>query len=301
MENLKIQPENDFSELLERALTHANPNIQALAVNEIARVLRLPNGNKSIDLNIFHLLIKKSLPSAETKVGTPTILLLIELLPQFIDISNVKVHLESNLDGSDVIRCRTYEIAIKVSKKSAHLLEKLNFILNRAIADIDNPDILLQLNIMELLSDLASTEHGLVYLENKKVFEILLKKVETIEENPLAGILAPGLMKFFGNIAAIQPSKIINDYPQIISSLFDCLAGNDFQLLPISFDTLANCCKTDEGKKAVDQIPGGKIKDALRDIVDSLQNYPTEIKIRALSCLEGVFFVDPENVNNQIR
>ena len=299
MDNLKIQPENDFSELLERALTHANPNIQALGVNEIGRVLRLPNGNKNIDLQIFVLLIKKCLPSDDTKVGTPTIELLVELLPQFIDIS--KVHLESNLDGSDVIRCRTYEVAIKVSKKSAQFLEKLDYILNRAISDIDNPDILLQLNVLELLSDLASCGQGLVYLENKKVFETLLKKVETIEENPLAGILAPGLMKFFGNIAAVQPSKIINDYPQIINSLFECLAGNDFALLPIGFDTLANCCKTDDGKRAVDQIPGGKMKEALKDIVDSLQNYPTEIKIRALNCLEGVFFVDSENVNNQIR
>ena len=53
-------------------------------------------------------------------------------------------------------------------------------------------DILLQLNCLELLSDLAVTEHGLLYLDQEGIVGKLETMMQSTENDPLAGFLVPG-------------------------------------------------------------------------------------------------------------
>jgi 26S proteasome non-ATPase regulatory subunit 5 len=201
--------------------------------------------------------------------------------------------------SDDTIRCRTYNVAVILARKSPILLEKTDFILKQAIQDLQTNDILLQLNVLEILSDLALESYGLTYIENKGVFNHLLKKIEAIEEDPIGPILIPGLMKFFGNVAAIHPSKIFKDYPIVINSLFDCLLSEDPKLLKPGYETLGHLAEFSDGKISLDNT--GRIGAVLKNIVDLIPSHPSDLKIQALNCLESVFLVDPENPNNQIR
>lgn len=210
----------------------------------------------------------------------------------------MKNNLEVALENDDVVRCRVYNVAIQVARKSAILLEKTDFILKRAVEDLQSTDILLQLNVLEILSDLALESHGLTYIENKGVFAFLIKKIEKIEDDPMSAILIPALMKFFGNVAYIHPSKIFKDYPIVINSLFDCLLSEDNRLLKPGYETLGHLSTSCEGKIALD---GEKIGEILKNIVESIPSHPTDLKIEALNCLESVFVVNPVNINNQIR
>ena len=64
--------------------------------------------------------------------------------------------------------------------------------------ELHKDDILLQLNCLELLSDLAITEHGLLYLDQEGIVGKLETLMQTTENDPLASFLIPGEFKRFG-------------------------------------------------------------------------------------------------------
>ena len=299
MSNLKVQETNNFLEILENILKHKNPKVQSIGVRQVEK---LANKDLVQDVNIIMMIID-CLQSKETSVGTPCIGILITMLSNnnFLDYQNIKSKLELTLNETDdIIRCRSYNVAVGIATKNAFLLEKVDFLLQRALSEFEKKDLLLQLNILELLKELCLEAHGLVYLENKGTIEKLLRKIETIEEDPLAAVLIPGLMKFFGNMAITDPDKIINSYPAMITSLFNCLTSEDFQLLYTGFDTLGHISREPNGKIVLNNIPGDGFVNVLKNIVRSIPNYPSELKTRSVICLANVFYVDPAQVNNQL-
>lgn len=299
MSNLELEKSIKNTSLLESALTHHNPKVQALGCVEVSRILRnCPNAIK--DVNIVIALID-CLKSAELSVSLPCIPILVQLIPQFIAISTVIGRFNHTLDGEASVKARTYEIAVKVAKETPELLNKMDNVLEKAVADLESNDILFQLNVIEILSELAEHEHGLVYLENKGVFMKLLKEVEQITQNPLSNLVIPGLMKFYGRIAENHPEKIFEHSPQVIYALFDCLVmALDYTILPTALDTLAVLGRSRKGKIYLENSFGPNVKQTLNDMGVNIQNLPTDLKVRILECLINLFYTNPEENDNQL-
>ena len=68
-------------------------------------------------------------------------------------------------------------------------------LLQQFLNELHKDDILLQLNCLELLSDLAVTEHGLLYLDQEGVVGKLETLMQMTENDPLASFLIPGKYK----------------------------------------------------------------------------------------------------------
>ena len=68
-------------------------------------------------------------------------------------------------------------------------------LLQQFINELHRDDILVQLNCLELLSDLALVEHGLAYLDQQGVLATLENMMKSSESDPLAGFLIPGTVK----------------------------------------------------------------------------------------------------------
>lgn len=217
---------------------NSNENVQLLALNKISKYLKKHPELTSLDLDITIAIIK-CLDQLETNIGALAIeilsRILIDNLNNEIIMNELLKRCESN---SEIIRCRIYEIGINLAKISPSILDKVDFILNCLLKELDGQDLLLHLNILEILVPLGELNHGLVYLEYKEVFENICKRIEQIPENPLDTILVPGFMKFFGKIAYYQPQKIITGYPKMLHLLFNCLMSEDISVLPTAFDTL---------------------------------------------------------------
>lgn len=299
MSNLELEKSIKNTSLLESALTHRNPKVQALGCDEISRILR--NCSNGInDVNIVIALID-CLKSKELNVSLPCIPILVQLLPKFIDISTVNGRFMRTLDDEASVKCRTYEIAVKIGKDTPELLNKMENVIEKAVGDLDSSDILFQLNVIEILSELAENDHGMVYLENKGVFVSLLKKVEQISQNPLSNLVIPGLMKFYGRIAGTYPEKIFENSPQIIHALFDCLVISlDYTILPTALDTLGILGRSRQGKIYLENSFGQKMKQTLHDMSVNFQNLPTDLKIRILDCLINLFYANPVENDNQL-
>lgn len=302
MSNLKLSDEPDLSELVETLIKHPNARVKTVAVRFVEKNLLLTSALHNVGIVLLFI---ECLKSPETSVGVPSIQILVELLSirNFSDDPAIKQQLLSAVDvGNETVTLRVYSVAIGVARKSAEMLDKMQFLLEKCIDEIDKNDLLVLMNVLEVLKDLCLESFGLVYLENKGVFTKLLKRVETISEDPLASILVPGLMKFFGNVAVVFPDKIINAYPALIGILFDCLLSDDFQLMYTALDTMGYLAKFDDGKRALDSIDGDQCLKILTHVSKSMPNYPSDLKVRVLSCFENVFWVDSTGVvNNQIN
>lgn len=301
MTNLKLTDEPDLSEIVEKIIKHPNARVQTVAVRFVEKNLIQCQDLHNIETLLLFI---ECLKSTETSIGVPSIQILIDLLSSqnFLNDSAVKQQLLSALAIADeTVALRIYSIAVGVARKSPEMLEKMEFLLEMCISDIEKNDLLVMMNVLEVLKDLCLESYGLVYLENKGVFGKLIKKIESINNDPLATILVPGLMKFFGNVAVVFPEKIFNAYPALVSTLFTCILSDDFQLLFTALDTLGYLAKFDDGKRALDSLDGDQCLKVLQHIAQAIPRYPSEIKVRALNCFENVFFVEPADTrNNQI-
>ena len=87
-----------------------------------------------------------------------------------------------------------FQTVVKISQKSLPGLQKSaeTGILQQFINELHKDDILLQLNCLELLSDLATVEHGLAYLDQQGVVSKLESMLQSSQSDPLAGFLTPG-------------------------------------------------------------------------------------------------------------
>lgn len=237
MSNLDLGPEptKNFY-YLERSLEHSNDEVKILGLNEVQRISEQAS-NQIFTQNLV-IAALKCLENPKEKVGTMAVKVLPKILPTFLTDHSVQTNLKELLTCSDLIRCRTYDVSVAIAKESQGNLEQIAYAVDRLCLDLSTNDILLELNILEFLSDLAQTEHGWLYLENKEIFKKITENVENLDTNPLKNLLIPGYMKFFGNVASKQPAKIIQGFPLIINALLDCIIfDTDSTILPVVFDT----------------------------------------------------------------
>ncbi|XP_053685156.1 26S proteasome non-ATPase regulatory subunit 5 [Sabethes cyaneus] len=298
MSNLSIDEPAEVKNVIEKSLSHTNPKVQSFGLRELRRLLSTQPDSFANETVV--LLVIQCLASDETSVGTPSIDLLVQLLPRFVNLRSVQKNLENVLIKKDIVRCRLYEVAVKVGGQSPALLDSMDKLLQRSVQELEGEDILLQLNVLQVLSELALSEHGMAYLENNGIFDNLMRKINRLDEDPVAAILIPGLMRFYGSIAAIHPAKIYEGYPKIISLLFDCLLSEDLSILPVAFDTLGYIAHPSEGKRQLHYKHGALLKKSLKHFHTNIRNLPNELKLRLLSCLQLLFTIDTSVADNQI-
>ena len=66
--------------------------------------------------------------------------------------------------------------------------------------EVKKDDVLLQLNALELLTDLAQVHQGLDFLESTKVLQELENFIDTLATSATGGFLVPGIVKLFGRL-----------------------------------------------------------------------------------------------------
>lgn len=241
MSNLDLTDTTKNCDYLERSLEHTNDSVKVLGLNEVDRISRqFPN--QLFSQNVI-IAVLKCLESPQENAGILAVKILPIILPKLLTDHSVHINLNRLLTCSDLIRCRVYDVSIAIAKQSQDNLECVSYVIDRLCTDLHTNDILLELNILEFISDLAQTDHGWLYLENKGMFKKITEKLDSLEKNSLKNLLFPGYMKFFGNIALKQPTKIMQGFPLFINALMDllleCIVSEaDGNTLPVVFDTL---------------------------------------------------------------
>ncbi|XP_011695433.1 PREDICTED: 26S proteasome non-ATPase regulatory subunit 5 isoform X2 [Wasmannia auropunctata] len=202
----------------------------------------------------------------------------------------------------DTVSFRVYEVIVDIATTSQEALEVTaqSGFLNSLINILENDDVLLQLNALELLTQLAVSGEGLSYLEQQEVLVKLVQKIAQVNENPLSNLVLPGLMKFFGSIACHWPNEMFSKYPVIVIALFDVIDSGDESLLGPALDTLGFVSESVEGKYALEAVGDDAMLGALKKIAEIVQRMPTDLRIRGLSSLYRILRVERHEQDNRI-
>lgn len=293
LSSLDLKNDHDNVLLLDDMIRHANENVKIIGLTQLERLVNKHPESHHQSAIILDVIRCLELPS--TPVGTLAMKILYIELPKHFGSADVLSAIESAGSSSTTSKCRVYEIVVKVAAASATNMQRVESILERILADLASDDILLQLNVMEILSELVVTEHGLAYLEQQGLFPRLMTALENIDMMP---ILFPGFIKFFGSVANSHPEKIFTKFSHICKPLFETIIANDSSTLSPCLETLGVLGRSKQGKVGLSGLtlvcPEGDMKMVLMEIAMYLNTLPTEEQIRILNCLELLFRLQPE-------
>ncbi|EDV34444.1 uncharacterized protein Dana_GF21324, isoform A [Drosophila ananassae] len=295
--------DEQLPDLLEPGLTNSNPVVRSLVLRAIlTEVNRQYNSGRVRELpgNELVCLVLDELKRPDTEESTVAIEILSIVLHQRVNDGAVQAKLVQLLQQDEIVRCRAYELGVKLAKSSAATLKSVEFILDAALSELDNDDVLLQASVMEVLVPLAEQNHGLSYMERRNVFDVINNRVQRIEENPLDALLIPSIMKFFGKIAAVQPQKIIIGYPNMLDCLFQQLQSENEVNLPTAMDTLANLAATSQGKQLLHKNFQQSMEMTLKKYASYTKNLSAPIKERLLNSLDVIYAVESKPPSQEI-
>ena len=146
-------------------------------------------------------------------------------------------------------------------------------------------DILVQLNAIEILSNLVETKHGINYLTSLNILTQMDLRLNEVSSGPMSHFLMPGYIKFFGRLAHQSPQNFHNLYPNFTSILLNMLsndADQDQQILAL--EVFGHIALTKEGKTMLKERP--QVQEQFYEVLrQKILSGTSEAKIRAL----GVF------------
>lgn len=198
--------------------------------------------------------------------------------------SNQMIHcLEQVSNISDTVRFRVYEMLIQICKLSLAALENTHNsgLLQQLLNEVHKDDVLIQLNAIEMLSDLTMVDHGLVYLDQQGVVGKLESMMGDLDSNPLGNLLLPGLTKFFGGVARFHPKEVCSSNKTFVNSVFEGLSSRDLTQKSISVQTVGFIGESVEGKMALDKL-GNTMIHGVKLIGTMVREAPSELRIKAL-------------------
>ncbi|XP_013402299.1 26S proteasome non-ATPase regulatory subunit 5 isoform X1 [Lingula anatina] len=197
--------------------------------------------------------------------------------------------LRNVMEQDDITRYRVHEVFIEISQNSpeALLMCSSNGFLQPLINDMYKDDILVQLNCIEMLSQLAMCQHGLLYLDQQGVLGKLETMMGNIESDPMMGLLLPGLIKFFGSVAFLHPKEIMTKYKTFVNMVFSYLECQDVTLRGVAVQTLGFIGSTAEGKLTFDKM-GPVVPAAVERIGKLVKEPPSEQRVIALNSVANL-------------
>lgn len=186
---------------LERALKHPHSQVKIMALKDIQRNIvndeLMSNFCKHVPL--FSMAIEcignDDLAVATLACDIITTIGVSENSVKALLSNEMQVVLRDVMNKNEVVRLRVFEVFINISRKSEtsqNILESSGF-LSQILQDLDNNDILLRMNIIELLSQLGTCEHGYNYLERNGVMAKLCKQLSS-EDALFIQLCEPGIV-----------------------------------------------------------------------------------------------------------
>ncbi|CAF4767091.1 unnamed protein product [Pieris macdunnoughi] len=273
-------------------LRHENPCVRQLAIDVIYKVFTSSPGTFSFPQHI-DVFVAISQMAGDQDVGIANKAVLITSnLPQDT-YSKVLDEMKIILEYNSSCKCNAFEIIVNISKKSNELFEvcKDHGYIDFMVSELETEDILYQLNILELLSQLTIVPYGISYLIKNGLFKKMVQKLQDLENNPLKALLITGYIKFFGTVTYHYSKEVIHEYPMLIEFLLKSFDEVEQTIFPVVLDTLGVIGSTIEGKLSMAAF-GSKYTLAVEKIGELIRNSGTDIKTRALYCFANLIDIE---------
>ncbi|CAG5116735.1 unnamed protein product [Candidula unifasciata] len=205
------------------------------------------------------------------------------------------------MEKNDVTRFRVYQVAIDLSAISPQALEATvqSGLLKQLVNETQADDILVQLNAIEMVSDLALSPHGLAFLDQEGVVGRLEEMMTHLSDNPLSGLLLPGLVKFFGGLAKNHPKEVLSRFDHFVRLVLNHVTEGDQNLRTVSVETVGFIASTPEGKLALEKI-GNPVTECIQNIGSLIQTGASDLKSKALQAMSHIVHLEPGDQTDEL-
>lgn len=189
-----------YHDFVIEGLNHPVFDVRELCLSELERCSSSMNGLLALLDNVDVLVYTSRALSDENlscaKLATKTLVNTakhesgLELLFQH----QIQSELEALLMKKDVIRFRVYELIVIIQALSDRALEccKRSGVLEKLTKELDGDDVLLRLNCVELLTQMAdSGKNGLMFVEESGITTRLNNMLLSAEADPLMSLMLP--------------------------------------------------------------------------------------------------------------
>jgi len=214
------------------------------------------------------------------------------------------IELKRVQESNSTNRYRVFECVVGIAAKSAPALEfcAVSGFLDDLLGDLDGDDVLAQLNCVSLLADLSAFEHGLHFLERIGTVAKMESLLNQTDTDPMASLLLPGIVKFFGNLMYLYPEQISSRWSSMVSKVIGLVPQPDPALAPTAIDTLGLIGSSPIGKTALNSIGGNRMNVAIGHMGTLVFSSATssEIRIRTMESLEHLFKLPPDVQNENL-
>lgn len=207
------------------------------------------------------------------------------------------------LDQGSVVRFRVYDLFVEIFLSKNDILRDPHVvsIFDRLMNEMNSNNVLTQLNCLDMLSQIAcSSSAGLQVIVEKGVLENTLRIFKLAESDPSQGLLIPGAVKFFGNIAIKNPLYILPSFPAFVEFIFSIIKSEHSMLVLLGFETIANICTSAEGLTYLSDNTE-QFYNAMRTSGQMVQSSIEEqIKKRILGAMCVLFGSDNATTNHSV-
>jgi hypothetical protein len=198
---------------------------------------------------------------------------------------------------------RVFELIIKLACLSGSHLSVIceaKFNLSQRIAgylSVQQPDVLAQLNCIELLTALIRTPHGYEFIAQTGHLGHLLTTLTNPDLNPFAAFLQPTIVRLFSIIARERPGDVKLHYSSFYDYLFDMACCEDLvnqlQSVILGVETFSYLFESNPIKRFINENYQAKLF-ALLDRLAWLLNYAVNDKLKesVLKCTSELISVD---------
>lgn len=293
----------EYEEAAVQGLNHPSEAVREFCLRQVDRCVQTFSGLitviESSDLLNFVIRSLSDSNMGCAKVAC-SILVCIGKYPDGLALLLDKTHqaeFEELMIKNDTVRFRVYDLFVKIVECNPGVFSQLRPLFNKMANEINSDDVLLQMNCVELLTDVISIgKSGFNLPEecgvSKKLYDIL----KSPESNPLSSLLIPVTIKFFGFLSAKEPHFVLERYPMFFDFIFNCIISNDHSLTAISLDTIGTIGLSNDGLRVLFQTESRH--NILAKIGSCLQSSEEQLKTHCLDCLASLFTHDNTSDKN---
>ncbi|KAJ8663739.1 hypothetical protein O0I10_000012 [Lichtheimia ornata] len=235
-----MQDENNQN-FLSQGLNHFSPEIRQLSLEQVAKCLDASSTMHQVATSPIFPFVLTTIAFRDTGVASRAVDIAAKIAsnePECLFVNNASI-LRGLQGTSDAVRFRVYDLIIRVAGSSddAFRLAESSGFLGPILDEVNSDDILVQLNAIEMLKEVAITPCGLDFLERSGVLQTLASQIGNSETNDTITILVKSLiLKFFGKLGeneAIQFEPIQSKY-QVFDKLQQCLDDTNKEILTVA-------------------------------------------------------------------
>ncbi|KAI8370415.1 26S proteasome non-ATPase regulatory subunit 5 [Radiomyces spectabilis] len=198
----------DNKTFLIQGLAHFSPSIRYLCLQQVEKSLASDNSVSSMIHSDIFPLVLTTLAFQDTRTATKAVDIIARVAltepgrVAFFSVQTVAM-LRRFLHVSGVVSFRVYELIVRVAASSDIAFQEceLSGLLSHVVSEVKSEDLLLKMNAVDMLSEIAATRSGLTFLQKADLLNDLALVLDEENETDVAVVLTKcAVLKFFGKL-----------------------------------------------------------------------------------------------------